>query len=226
MLLGRVRSEVQEALIPNPDPNAPPRFDMDILMASPLLQSCYAETLRLRTAVLITRVPERSNFMLGDWLFQRNKMIVAASAVAHMDENVWNTGSQHDPHPLNTFWADRFLIHPGAPNSGPLKNAKALRTRAPQSMPEIPEAMEKPRYTVDGLAGAWVPYGGGQTLCPGRHYAKQEIIMNFAIWSTAFDVEILQKPEERTEANMGYFGLGVLPPKGATPIRIRKRKQC
>ena len=224
VLLSRVREEVDECILPSSDPDAPPQFDLTALGNSPLLQSCYAETLRLRTAILVTRVPERDDFKLGDYVFPKNNLIMVASQTAHMDEDVWNTGTGEAPHPINTFWAERFLVHPDAPGSGPLKHAKAQRPK--QSLPEIPESVkEKPRFSTEGLSGAWIPYGGGQTLCPGRHYAKQEMLVTFAILASAFDLEILHAPGVKTEANTKYFGLGVMPPKNKTPIRIRRRKQ-
>ena len=223
VLLNRVRTEVEEARIPSDDPDAPPKFDVTILGSCPILQSVYAETLRLRTAILVTRMPERADFRLGDYVFPRKNLLAVASQTAHMDSDVWNTGTANDPHPLKDFWAERFLIHPGAPGSGPLKHAKAQRPQA--SMPEIPESQkDKPRYSVEGLSGAWIPYGGGQTLCPGRHYAKQEMLLTFAILATAFDIEILHEPGVQTNSNMRYFGLGVLPPKDKTPFRIRRRR--
>jgi cytochrome P450 len=170
-------------------------------------------------------MPERNDFRLGDWTFPQNDLIAIESQTVHMDEGVWSTGSASDPHPLNEFWPDRFLIDPNVPGSGPLKRTKVERIRT--SVPEIPERpKEKPIYSVDGLTGAWIPYGGGQTLCPGRHYAKQEMLMTFAILATAFDIEIKHKKGVQTNANMRYFGLGVLPPKGKTPFRIRRRRRA
>lgn len=129
-----------------------------------------------------------------------------------------------NPHPLNKFWSDRFLMDPNVPESGPLKMTKVERIRI--SMPEVPERLkEKPIYSVDGLTGAWIPYGGGQTLCPGRHYAKQEMLMTFAILATAFNVEIMHKKDVQTGANMSYCGLSVLQPTGKTPFRIRRRRK-
>ncbi|THZ04907.1 cytochrome P450 [Aureobasidium pullulans] len=234
-LLGRVRSEVDGARTNAHEPDAPPRFDLEALIKSPLLQSIYAETLRLQTAILIARMPAREDYQLGDYSFKKDRLLVAASYIAHHDTKVWNQGTVDDPHPLNQFWAERFLLKTGSDHSGPLlqsyrkKHVDIPATTRPELPVRVDSAMEdsavqpEVKYSTDGLAGAWVPYGGGQSLCPGRHYAKQEMLMTFAIMSTCFDIEILQEPGEVTLPDLGYFGLGVLPPKNKTRCRIRRR---
>jgi cytochrome P450 len=180
-------------------------------------------------------MPAKDDFHLADYSFKKDKLIMVASYVAHHDTNVWNQGTVEDPHPLNKFWAERFLIKTGSPHSGPLSpsfsgrrmDASATTRPAPpirvdsmmQNLPRKPGV----KFSLDGLTGSWLPYGGGQSLCPGRHFAKQEMLMSLAIMSTCFDIEIL---EERGEANLPdlrYFGLGVQPPKHKTRFRIRRR---
>ncbi|THZ14090.1 cytochrome P450 [Aureobasidium pullulans] len=151
------------------------------------------------------------------------------------DPELLGRGTVDDPHPLNQFWAERFLLKTGSDHSGPLlqsyrkKHVDIPATTRPELPVRVDSAMEdsavqpEVKYSTNGLAGAWVPYGGGQSLCPGRHYAKQEMLMTFAIMSTCFDIEILQEPGEVTLPDLGYFGLGVLPPKNKTRCRIRRR---
>lgn len=100
VLLARARKDVDSAHLPSINSNDPPRFDINLLCKAPLLQSVYAEVLRLRTAIFITRMPEHNDFRLGDWIFPKNKLMMAASYTAHHDESVWNTGTATDPHPL------------------------------------------------------------------------------------------------------------------------------
>jgi len=229
-LLERVRKEVDATRLPSDDPNAPPRFDLEALTKATLLQSVYAETLRINTAILVARMPEHEDFRLGDHVFEKDKLMVAASYVAHHDTNVWNQGTPEDPHPLSEFWAERFLIQPGNTRSGPLNPSAKNKDVLPRGEAELAGGAlettahaDTAKFSIDGLSGAFVPYGGGQSLCPGRHYAKQEMLMTFAILATSFDVEILHGPGEATKLDMKYFGLGVLPPRTATPCRIRRR---
>ncbi|KAM7198353.1 Cytochrome P450 [Rhypophila sp. PSN 637] len=40
-------------------------------------------------------------------------------------------------------------------------------------------------------AGKYFPYGGGSAMCPGRNYAKQEILSAVALFFASFDIEVL-----------------------------------
>ncbi|KAF2012753.1 hypothetical protein BU24DRAFT_412084 [Aaosphaeria arxii CBS 175.79] len=87
-----------------------------------LIQSIYAETLRLRTEAYITRrFPHRSVELGKKWVIPRNKICLASTHPAHQDNDVWNT--YDGLYPLNTFWAERFLVHHHDPLSGPLNPA-------------------------------------------------------------------------------------------------------
>ena len=114
-----------------------------------------------------------------------------------MDENVWNTGSGKDRHSLAEFWADRFLIYPGNGASGPLKPSfRQQPAPRPEQADEKQEATSRQEeqgvFTTEGLAGAWIPFGGGHRMCPGRHFAKVEIIVTFAMICTMFDIELAE----------------------------------
>ena len=225
-LQARVREEVQSALIPGSDPKDL-QFNITELCNGPLLQSIYAETLRLRVAIVITRNPEWSEYQLGEWVFPKDELIAISSRTAAMDKEIWNTGTVEDPHPLTEFWSDRFLVYPNDPISGPLKKRNLAEDEKPSSGSASlanQSRLEEPRFAMEGLSGAWVPYGGGQRMCPGRHFAKQEMIASFAILCTAYDIEIVTGEGSAPEPDMRYFPYGALPPKGDTPFRIRRRQ--
>lgn len=216
LLLLRVRSEVESCLIQSS--TAEIAFDITKLCNNPLLQSIYAETLRLRVWHFAIRSPDRGDLTVGDWLFPKNKLIAISSYTAHMDKTTWNTGSDEDPHPIEDFWADRFLIYPGDSTSGPLKTSSM-----PPDERQKSESQDGPRFSTEGLAGIWIPYGGGQRICPGRHFAKQEIIVTCAMMSIMFDVELDAPGGSIPESDMRGFGFGAMKPKGRAPCRIRRR---
>ena len=139
-------------------------MDISKLCNQPLLQSIYAETLRLRVALIVTRTPEHEDFNSGEWTFPRKQLMILSSRANAMNPNVWNAGTPENPHPLPTFWADRFLIYPNNPTSGPLR--KELTGEKTSHIAESASAEEPsqtgPRFSMDGVAGGWIPYGGGQ----------------------------------------------------------------
>lgn len=203
-------------------------FDFDSFCSSPLVQSLYAETLRLRSSVLVMRNLNRKDLVLDDWIVPRGTVAGVSTYDAHQSENVWNTGSEENPHPLTEFWAERFLVYPDDGNSGPLK-PKLLQpqhrtTPSRSSSPVKPAAGaasdKAPYFSIDVLSGIWIPYGGGQNKCPGRHFAKQEILLTMATLFSYFDIELIGPAPI---VDWSSYGTGVLAPKGSVRFRIRKR---
>ncbi len=143
-----------------------------------------------------------------------------------MNPNVWNAGTPEKPHPLHTFWADRFLIYPNDPTSGPLRKELADEQGNRYCDHALAEksSEEGPRFSMEGVAGGWIPYGGGQRMCPGRHFAKQEIIGTLAMLLTHYDIELRMPKNSVPECDMGYFPFGGLPPTIKIPFRMRQRK--
>lgn len=120
-LLRRARHKMETCMIRSTTNSDEFAFDVTALCNNPLLQSIYAETLRLRAFPFLIRSPEREDLSFKGWLLPKSKFILISSYHAQIDENVWNTGSGKVRHPLAELWADRFLIYPGNGASGPLK---------------------------------------------------------------------------------------------------------
>ena len=129
------------------------RFDVEKLSKSSLLQSIYTEVLRLRIAAFIMRSPERDNIEINDWILPKGRVVLVATTPAHMDEEAWNTG-QANKHPVDCFWADRFLVYQADPGSGP------RRRKTNQIVLRIQEK-DDPVFSLDDLGGSWISYVGG-----------------------------------------------------------------
>lgn len=206
-------------------------MQIDSLCRMPLLQSMYAETLRLYTSLFSLRSASHTSFAFGDFIIPKDELVAVDSRVAAMDSNVWNTGTltadADAPHPLDRFWADRFLVVPDDRTSGPLRvHPAGPKTSVPgSSAPLHGNGRDTPRFSTDGLTGAWVPYGGGNRQCPGRNFAKQEIILGFAIVLSTLEIELLgDESHDPRKPDTKYYGLGTLPPKGTVPFRFRRRE--
>ena len=212
-------------------------YDIEKLVRQPLLQSIYAETLRLRVHVYMTRCPERKNLEINGWTFPKDKVVLVSSTPAHLDENAWNCGP-NESQPLTQFWAERFLVYPNDPHSGPKKKKSGRDSSSVRNSPNNhPEAQRKntsepqstsestsePEFSTAGMTGSWIPYGGGPRACPGRHFAKREIMMICAVMVSMFDVEI-RADDQALEMNPADYGLGTLRPTDKVPFRIRRRK--
>jgi hypothetical protein len=144
-----------------------------------------------------------------------------------MNPNVWNAGTSENLRPLDTFWADRFLIYPNDPKSGPLRKEYATEDEVLRDG-KHPVGIENssgnsPVFSMDGVGGGWIPYGGGQRMCPGRHFAKQEIIGTLALLLTDFEIQLNLRNKTMPESDMRFFPFGGLPPTAKIPFKIRRR---
>ena len=205
-------------------------FDATRLCNQPLLQSCYAETLRMYVAVYIIRKPVYEDAQVLDYVIPKDKMIVVSSSMAHMDKRNWNTGDLEE-HPVERFWGERFLTYGSTASTRPPLSrdnssfsSASSHSRAPLSTP-IPTSKTKPlepKFSLNGYSGAWIPFGGGIHQCPGRHWVKLQMLVSFAMINNAFDIEILDGIE-KLGVDMAKYGLGALQPKEKVRFRIRKK---
>ena len=217
-LLLSVRSEIQTCY----SASSTSKLDMPSLLANPLLQSIYSEELRLRGATSLSRAPTH-DLKIGNYIFLKDKLILVSGWHEQRDRSVWNEGPVNGTfHSLEEVWAERFIVYPDNPLSGPRKSsASPVSTAAKDKGGEE----QKPYYTTKPVEGSYVPYGGGLKICKGRFYAKQEALGSLALFLVIFDVDFVHAgPEGVPGPNMRYFPFGVVPPLGPVLARMRRRK--
>lgn len=129
--------------------------DIRALAAEPLLLSVYAETLRLYVKVHAAFSSPHADVSLGKWLLPRGDIALISSEPAHMDASFWNT--KNGKHAVDSFWADRFLVDPSDPFSGPI-NPQLQKERALNR--SHTQTDDKPYFSTKGCEGSWIPYGG------------------------------------------------------------------
>ena len=177
-------------------------------------------------------------------------MVAVSSYTAHMDPRNWKTQNKGQTYPLETFWPERFLTYEpqscekstdgsADKESDGFVNSAAKRPptkRSVSSSVKEQESSSNPKFSLDGLSGIWIPFGGGYSLCPGRHLAKIEILLVVALLSSKYDFEIVEQPSWKSkvsgvfgstedrgpELDMKYFGMGLLPPKNKVLAKIRR----
>ncbi|KAI0402150.1 cytochrome P450 [Xylaria palmicola] len=192
----------------DPELLASVRAEVDSFWARPTAAltnppAVYAETLRLRMHFYIIRMADRADMKIRDWIIPKRKVVVTPTTAAHMDTETWCTGSNNE-HPLDQFWIGRFLKYPSDSDHG----------NAP------------PTFSTKELEGSWIPYGGGPRQCPGRHFAKRQIVLTAALMVSLFDCEILGEGKDvKEDFTLKGFGGGVSHPAGEVPIRIRRRRR-
>ena len=179
-------------------------FDWRGLCNDALLQSIYAETMRTRVASFVFRSPDRHEFRLGHYTIPRDAVMLVSGWHAQMDKEEWETGSNH---PVEEFWPERFLEGGEAGSNAGQDNATSVK---------------QSKFSIEKYAASWLPYGGGQRMCPGRHFNKQEMICGLVAMLSIFDIE-LTSSQSVPKCDMRGFGFGALLPDCKTPVRIRKK---
>ncbi|CAI6332901.1 unnamed protein product [Periconia digitata] len=185
----------------------------------PLLHSALAETLRLHTeAYIIRRFIHKSVTFGGKWVVPANETCFASTHPAHQDESVWNTYG--GAHPLDSFWAERFLVFPTDNLSGPLNPAYKERVKVSNNTDHGSAAPPSGRFSLEGLSASWIPFGGGPRACIGRHIAKQQILSCFVFLVRNFIIEVGSIDVNVDERN---YGLGMQLPDRKTSFKICRR---
>ncbi|KEY72657.1 hypothetical protein S7711_09157 [Stachybotrys chartarum IBT 7711] len=181
------------------------------LTTQTLLSAVYAETLRMYVTVFVPVVPLHGVLDLGKWRIPQGSYGLMNAGVAHKNKDVWNTRA--GAHPVDSFWADRFIIDPADPLSGPVR---------PESRDKYGMVVkgDEPFCASEGLEGFWIPYGGGRNMCPGRFLAKAIMTYTMASLTRDFEVEL---PTGPIALGSDRFGMGVELPVHKIPFRIRKR---
>ncbi|RHZ50904.1 uncharacterized protein CDV56_102067 [Aspergillus thermomutatus] len=119
------------------------------------------------------------------WMLNRTPTQVdVCTNVAACDPGAWGPErTQNGKYPLDQFWAERFLVR-GDEKTGP-------------------------KYSLDGLSGGFIAYGGGPYMCPGRHFAKQEIRGSVAVFKAYYELEIVDRPRGwLPKVNRNFMALG------------------
>ena len=195
-------------------------------MELPILKAVYSETLRLYVQAYVMRYTDHEDVQLDGWLIPKCSTIMVATGLAHRNPRVWNTG-ENDAHPVDEFWADRFLKYDTNLEDRQL-NKPTPPTRNDYNKIRSPESQtmtghENPQFNSSKSRGQLFLYGGGSRICPGRHFAKRVIMIGCAMMVAMFDVEILAEPNA-LKIDSRRYGIGVQHPKGKISFRVRRRQ--
>ncbi|RDW73675.1 hypothetical protein BP5796_07117 [Coleophoma crateriformis] len=206
-LMAKLKKEIATATVPDSETKQK-ILDMENLKKLPLLQSIYVETLRLHVSVNVTREVVEDMEMDG-YLLKKGGLVQTPSGVAHFDESVWGVPG----HPATEFWAERHLVDVEEEDAdGNIKITK--------------------QFSIGKKTSSFFPYGGGITVCPGRHFAKQEIMAAIALILSNFDIEFLDYvnkdgtvSDRAPKDDPYYYGAAAMPPDRDLRIRWKRLEQ-
>lgn len=132
----------------------------------PVLMSCYRETNRLANQNTGARYVLKDTLLTDDsddgkrsYLLKKGMYVTWPAKRMHHDEDIWGNADEFDP------W--RFV---------------PASSRKDKDQGTVSTQIEKKRRQ------AYIPFGGGTHLCPGRNFALAEILGFMCILVLGFDV--------------------------------------
>ncbi|KAI0417227.1 cytochrome P450 [Xylaria grammica] len=189
------------------------KVDIQKLASQSLTQSMHAEILRLYIAIFTLRHGETGPVRFSGYELNMDQLALIYSRTGALDEKAWILNGRAPRTPLDQFDAERFLVDP---DDQPDKKGSSTTRGAPVG------SGDRRQFSMDGLAGIWLPFGGGDRMCPGRHYAKTEMIVTAALLFNKFDVEFSVADTSAVQPNLRFAPFGSLPPTCALPFRIQR----
>ncbi|KAI1084640.1 putative cytochrome P450 [Whalleya microplaca] len=203
-LLQAVREEVATVIVTDPD-TGKRTIDSQKIVALPLLQSIFTETLRLRISFNIIR-DVKQPIMLDGHTIAKGSLLQAPMMVVHYDEAVWSAAG----HPASEFWAERHIKYTDETDT----SGQSRRKRV---------------YATAGRPSSFFPFGGGANMCPGRQFAKAEILTTIGLVVSQLDIELVGwtnsdgSPSDRAaESDLRYCGAGAMPPDRDMKVRLKR----
>ncbi|CAG8977986.1 hypothetical protein HYALB_00001868 [Hymenoscyphus albidus] len=182
-------------------------FDLKTVTTAPLFKSVYLESLRWATASPSPRVV-RQDCEVGPYLLRKGNMAIVHSRTLQMDEETWYIPSKPESHPSN-FWAERFVdgdaqseeLRVEENNEAETNWSEDINSKHPAPKPlsrKMAEPLGGPKSkAIQQRMLALRPFGGGTTLCPGRHFATNEIMGGLAALMLRLEIEVDQEALER-----------------------------
>ncbi|KAK3685170.1 cytochrome P450 [Podospora appendiculata] len=173
-LFQALREEAQSAYTATDPKTGTKHIDAQKLVALPLMQSLYVETMRLHVSLNIARQAKQP-LEIDGFRVRQGALVQTCSQVAHYDEAVWAAGG----HPATEFWGWRHVKEVEVVDEGSGETV----TRRQFAMKARPSSFFSVWYVFPR---------GGYVMCPGRHFAKQEILLAVAVLVSKFDMEFVE----------------------------------
>jgi cytochrome P450 len=166
-----------------------------------LLNSVFRETMRLIAPMTSARLVLKDTFLNDTYLLRKDSTVQIVGDIMHSEPSIWGPDAA-------SFNPRRFLY-----------SINGSRTNLDGSI--NPEKSSRIHPAV------FRGFGGGVSLCPGRHFAQMEILGLCAVLAMGFDLEPMEG--EGNDWNPGLdvklFPLGTTKPDWKVQIPINRRKE-
>ena len=210
-LLSKIRDEVDKCITTSPtDPKKRTINATKLRTCCPLFSSVFRETLRMTGSVNSTRYVAQdtkvTNSSTGEsYVLKKDSVVQIASNVIHF-RSLWGSDAQ-------SFNPRRFL-----------STGDKAKSKAGTGKLQDPAA---PYRDKDGkiYGSAFRSFGGGNNICPGRHFAQTEIMALTSLFVAGFEVEGVDGSGYKMPPCEDFkLMLGVIKPGRDVEVDINRRK--
>ncbi|KAL2015754.1 hypothetical protein VTK56DRAFT_4864 [Thermocarpiscus australiensis] len=224
-LLSAIRSELSTALTPSPSAKPLTLSLTKLKSASPTLQSVLRESLRHNSDTYSTRLvkspttlpsPPAGKSPGKPYHLTANAILQISGGTLHADPRIWGP--------------DAASFNPLRFHGSSSTSTKGTETEKDRSSTSSRRSHNSINNNNNTHPAAFRAFGGGKTLCPGRHFATAEIQALVALLVTRFDIAGGgNEPGRRTEIEIpakedGVMPVHVLEPKREVMVRVRSRE--
>jgi cytochrome P450 len=225
-LLDRLRAEVAPVAITDTDG----KITVDIpklLTQCPLLTSIFQECLRTKVSGTIVR--QLTEDLESDgYILKKDSYLMSPSWIPSHG-SLWDVPG----HPADSFWPERFIEMPKLKPSDTNEKSQFDMAMKPenffrwfsQGIHIYSSVQEAPMLT------SLIAFGGGNVICTGRFFAKQEILVAAALLILKFEIEPQgwvthtgKRADRAAKPDASFAGSGVLPPDRDMMVKIRRIK--
>ncbi|KAI1500888.1 cytochrome P450 [Biscogniauxia marginata] len=190
----------------------------DLRERCPMLVAVYRECLRLGSDNYSTRVVKEDTLLAGRYFLRKDAVVQIAGGVIHADPSIWGDDA-------GEFNPGRFLPKNNNSNGN-----------GGDDTGQRPGAVAGAGRQNQGIhPAAFRAFGGGKTLCPGRHFAMSEILSFVALVVLHFDIEGVppdggssssgKKRIRVPRKNDGVLPVHILEPVTSVMVRIVRRRE-
>ena len=137
--------------------------------------------------------------IINGWKFKKGSRVMIPLRTNHQDPKTYGER-------IDEFVPNRFLND-------------FIKTNSSNSQAADGTSVGKTGPSIKSLK----PFGGGTTLCPGRHFAVNETVAFIATALRRFDIQLVEGQKEAKPLT-SYPAAGTYPPDHDVSVRIRLRK--
>ncbi|OIW24448.1 cytochrome P450 [Coniochaeta ligniaria NRRL 30616] len=177
--------------------------------ACPNLLAVVRECLRLGSDTYSVRLVKTDTELAGGrYMLKAGSVVQIAGGVIHADQGIWGDD-------VDVFDHTRFLKAQQTDGNGHAEEG--------QGRPQVQQMLSGGVHPA-----AFRAFGGGKTLCPGRHFAINEILAFVAVILLTFDIEAADGSGriKIPKKNDGVLPVHILEPVEPVMVRIRVRENA